>query len=172
MEIYEKQLSTLLNLPCLESLNIGLVSSFQSVQMPETTNLSELKMEYKPAKFDIGSFCSTLKSMPKLKNLEMRTDLFSKFKFGFEHTDNESFRLVCQVVTEATSWNKDVVIFARDWEKRKMRLWKIARARTANSDFEVQTLNLGVSFVHHSKFFEKLNTFVRNNLDNHCLVKL
>lgn len=173
MKISGERLVKLLTLPDLESLHVNSVSSFQPMELPEVTNLTDLKLSYNCKKFDFTTFGNLLRKMPRLENLRMICSDEYRRSIG-ETDDDENLKVLRQVAIVAASQNKDI-IFERTETKyhRRWTKWKIERKNPdSEANLQIGTLNLVLCIDWEHGLLEQLKTFLNNNLQSHHLVKL
>lgn len=172
MRVNAKQLQTLLTEFRLEKLTINRVTNCQSVELPETINLSELKMKYNIDKLNVTNFCNALKKMPKLRSLEMKMDTeayYDTFQTGYLE-EAETLNLVCEVATVAAFHNKDVVVEEIS-DRKKFKKLKILRKGAASRGTKIEeTLKVAIKFRNNTNFVEDMKTFVQDNLTSYDFV--
>lgn len=171
MKLPGEQFAKLLTLPNLKRLDVNSVLSFRPVELPEMTNLTELKIDYYWENSDIPTFCNLLRKMPKLDNLKM-SSLEMRRSSMSRHNGMVS-DLLCQIAHVAAFQNRDVIVKnSEDRTDFYYREWKIER-RNAESEANQQARIF--NFVHTYGDNPDLGIsqiFVKNVMRNFRLVTL
>lgn len=130
-------------------------------------------LKYDCAKTDITSLCNALRRMPKLKNLVLRIDdLAESIPFEPRYYDAEVMKLFIQVAVFIASQKKDLVVLENEGFVQNSEIFKVMRTTDGSPNIERETLNLTVSLEDVGEFLDKVQDFVRNELDNYHVIVL
>lgn len=144
-------------MPCLKNLEVG-VSRFDSMNLADPINLSELRLHYDKHKFNLSTFCKVFANSPKLKFLGMY-DISSE---KCDDDDPKSVEIVCQLTIAALSQGKKVTIANSGPSSNRFdRKLKIKKKKYDELDFQIQTLFFELRCKYFTIFRKKLTPYLK-----------